>query len=220
MSLPVNTLEQRVQYLINSGFSDTDVARLIQRYPSSLTSCLESIVPTKMKYLQQTIGLDNEETIILMCKRPYLMGMKLEKIATRIQFLNGIVGLNKDQLKKGILTGPGAALLTLNEKSMKTKLEYYQNVMGLSSEMIKKQPGLLTFSMARIIVRHQFLIHVGLTQGNHPSFLSLIIPSDEKFVKLVKSEHSLTDYNAFKENILLASNFKDIKEQKLPNATS
>ena len=203
MSLQVDTLQQRVEHLKNSGFSDTDVVRLIKRYPSSLTSCLESVVPTKMRYLQEAIGLDNEETIILMCKRPYLMGMKLEKIATRIHFLTNTVGLNKEQLKKGILTGPGVALLTLSEEAMKIKLDYYRNTMAVSTETIVKQPGLLTFSLARIVTRYRFLLHVGFTNENLPPFLSLIIPSDERFVKKVTAECSLTEYCAFKNKVLL-----------------
>ena len=132
-------IEERLGWLQSKlGLSDSELKKMVMRFPSLLGLKVGGSVEPKLGWFQKRLDLDDAQLSKLVVRFPRLLGLSVEdNLAPTLEWLQARLELDDVQLKKIIVTFP--ALLGLNvEDNLAPTLEWLQRRLDLDDSGLRK----------------------------------------------------------------------------------
>ncbi|GFY79221.1 transcription termination factor 3, mitochondrial [Trichonephila inaurata madagascariensis] len=194
----IEDLETRINYLRSKKFSSEAIARIITNNPYFL-SLQTKEVDSRLGLYQKQFSLSGNEVRYLVTKCPKLVTYSLTKFREKLLTMKEELGFTNDEMKKLLLMKPKVWML--GRAQVKERFNVVHNLMGISHEMIIKNPEIFTRRGFIIKQRHLYLVHLNLAQYDpslplYVSLYDLVVTTDSEFCEKC-AKTSVEKYNEF-----------------------
>ncbi|KAG7564739.1 Transcription termination factor mitochondrial/chloroplastic [Arabidopsis suecica] len=182
------TIEEKVNVYKRLGFSEVDIWAIFKKWPFFLKFSEKKIV--MMFETLKKCGLVEEEVISVLKTRPQCIRASEQKILDSIEtFLD--LGFSRDDFKMMVKRYPQCT--AYSAETVRKKFEVLVKKMNWPLEAVVMFPAVLGYSLEKRIVPRsnviKALISEGLIGSENPPISSVLVCSDQEFLKRYVMKH-------------------------------
>eukprot|EP00803_Ostreobium_quekettii_P005615 evm.model.scf_375EXC.5 EVM.evm.TU.scf_375EXC.5 scf_375EXC:66480-68313(+) len=201
LSRSVESLNEKLRYLMKLGMRRVDVAKLVVAHPQVLGYGLETMIQPTVAWLEE-MGLRKKHICEAALARPQLLGLKVDgKIKANYQFLQLRLGFTRREIQMMLKVCPALVTKGLQDGTVEAKLRFLTEGLKRNIRELIQFPHYLTYSLQdRLIPRPMYLLSQKMKEARRYSLEKMYLDSDARFCNKLKID--VEAYRAYRERWL------------------